>query len=46
MLVIRYSVHRKHRLHSLKGKMIRKYCKCMNCVLNDLLNIKVHVLND
>ena len=44
--MICYPVHRKHRLNSLKGKMIRKYCKCMNCVLNDLLHMKVHILND
>ena len=44
--VIHYPVHRKHRLNSLKGKMIRKFWKCMNCVLNDLLHMKVHIGND
>ena len=44
--VIRYPVHRKHRLNLLKGKMIRKFWKCMNCVLNDLLHMKVHIWND
>ena len=44
--MIRYPVHRKHRLNSFKVKMIRKYCKCMNYVLNDLLHMKVHIWND
>ena len=44
--VIRYAMHQKHKLNSLKGKMIRKYCKCMNSVLNDLLHMKVHSWND
>ena len=44
--VIHYPVHRKHMLNSLKGKMIRKYCKFKNCVLNDLLHMKVHIWND
>ena len=46
MPMIRYPVHRKHRLNSLKGKMIRKFWKYMNCVLNDLLHMKVHIWND
>ena len=39
-------VHRKHRLNLLKGKMIRKFSKCMNCVWNDLLHMKLHIWND
>ena len=37
--MIRYPVHRKNRLNSLKGKMIRKFWKCMNCVLIYLLGM-------
>ena len=44
--MIRYPVHRKHRLNSLKGKMKKKIVKCMICVLNDLLHVKVHIWND
>ena len=44
--MIRYPVHQKHRLNSLKGKMIRKFWKCMSCVLNDLLHMKMHILID
>ena len=41
-----YPVHRKHRLNSLKGKMIRIFVKGMIFVLNDLLHMKVHIWND
>ena len=44
--MIRYPVHRKHKLNSLKGKMIRKFWICMNCVLTYLLHMKVHIWND
>ena len=44
--VICYPMHQKHRLNLLKGKMIRNFLKCMNCVLNDLLHMKVHIWND
>ena len=30
-------------LNSFKGKMIRIFVKCMICVLNDLLHMKVHI---
>ena len=33
-------------LNSFKGKMIRIFVKCMICVLNDLLHMKVHIWND
>ena len=41
-----YPVHRKHKLNSFKGKMIRIFVKCMICVLNNLLHMKMHILND
>ena len=45
MSVIRYPMHKKHKLNSLKGKMKKKIVKCMICVLNDLFYMKVHIWN-
>ena len=41
--VIRYPVHRKHRLNSLRVKY-NEIEKCMMCDLNDLVHTKLHNL--